>query len=64
MLRFYGGCGIDHLSKDCPTKTKEIGVQGKTTLNYIEVIEEPTKSEKVPLKVITRTQAKVWDTKK
>ena len=61
VLRFCGGCGIDHLSKDCPTKHKETRAQGKTTLHYVEAIEEPNESEKIPLRVITRAQAKDLD---
>ena len=62
VLRFCGGYGIDHLSKDCPTKPKETGAQGKTVLNYVEVIEETNESERILLRVITRAQAKELDT--
>ena len=61
MLRYYGGCGIDHLSKDYPSKPKEMGTQGKTTLHYVEVVEACDSNETIPLRVVTRAQAQQQD---
>ena len=61
MLRYYGGCGIDHLSRDCPNKPKEMGTQGKATLHYVEIVKEPEENETIPLRVVTRAQAQQQD---
>ena len=64
VLRYCGGCGIDHLSKDCPNKPKETGSQGKATLHYVEIIEELEENETIPLRVVTRAQAQQQDLQK
>ena len=58
MLRYCGGCGIDHLSRDCPNKPKETGTQGKATLHYVKIIQELEENETIPLRVVTRMQAR------
>ena len=45
VLRYHGGCGIDHLSKDYPNKPKETGTQGKAKLHYVEIIKEIEENE-------------------
>ena len=59
-------CAIEHLSKDCPNKpVVSTAPVGKTGLNLVEIIPSPTISETeleieiIPLRVITRTQARV-----
>ena len=49
VLRYCGGCGIDHLSRGCSNKPKEIGTQGKATLHYVEIIKEPEENEQFHL---------------
>ena len=61
VLRYRGGCGIDHLSRDCPSKPKDTGTQGKATLHYVEIVEEPADNETIPLRVVTRAQAQQQD---
>ena len=61
MLRYYGSYGIVNLSKDCPTKLKEIGTPRKTKLHYVEIIEEPEENERIPLRIVTRAQAQKHD---
>ena len=54
VLRYCGGCGNDHLAKDCPNKPAET----KTSLGYVEVIPSPSASETegdvVSLRMITQ----------
>ena len=54
VLRYCGGCGIDHLSRDCPNKPKETGTQGKATLHYVEIVGASESNETIPLRVVTR----------
>src|SRR5271156_4647827 len=61
LSRFGIDCGIKHLVQDCPSNPE---AKGKATLNYVEVMPStsaPSSSESekvVPLKVVTRAQAK------
>ena len=59
LLRYCGGCGNDHLAEDCPNKP----VETKASLGLVEVIPSPpsceTKSEVIPLRVVTRRQTQV-----
>ena len=54
VLRYCGGCGNDHLAKDCPSKPAET----KTSFGYVGVIPSPSTSETegdvVSLRMITR----------
>ena len=54
VLRYCGGCDIDHLSRAWPNKPKETGTQRKASLHYVEIVEEPEKNETIPVRVVTR----------
>ena len=60
IRRFCLDCAIKHLIQDCPSNPE---LKGKANLNYVEIIHasSPSSSETeqvVPIKVITRAQAK------
>ena len=63
MDKFYEGCCLEHLPKDCPTRLSSAhATEAKASMNYIEVIpspnEEETEADRRSLNVITRSQSK------
>ena len=65
VLGYCNGCSVTHLVKDYPKRPKDSNKMGrKTMLNIVGVIPSPQTSEtetemgNVPLRVVTRAQAR------